>query len=307
MAVPLERITKFVQSVEPSATLDTTHYTFDNIVALYVTPDGSYQGLIAKAPLDENPVMKRAVSKEAEALLSFQSRSNDKSRYKVPNLIAYSHTMPLLVEQRLFGPTVLEKIKSDKIELSQAVNDMFSWTDYFHGAKERTSYTVSQTQSWKEFMERLKLDIARSASRDLINLGKAVEDYGIKQGSSDRAYLHGDNSPIHIFYEPSTQGQSDLYGIDFNGSRWGIADEDLGSLVSNTYFHFSDLLPQRQIVESLENALNRYAVDKNNAGFYIAKSFYDKARMADEPQKSRFLGIAMKSLANKFHSEYLLQ
>lgn len=289
-------ITEFVRTLEPRAALERAEYTLDNVVAFFT--GGTHGGLVAKSPKDGNAAARSAIEREAAALRSFPMSE----RYRAPELVAYSDSGPVIVERRIYGDTALQKAVTGHDVLPLTV-DMINWLEHYNGMPLASKYRLGQTESYRQFLRRLQSPVEEEANAVKKEMEKRVMALGDAEGFSPVGRLHGDASPIHFFYEkqPANPEVCVLYGIDFNGSSNGPLEEDIGLFLGNSYFAYANaLLDGGHIIDSLREALQETRTPSGLLEFYIAKSYYDKARAEKGGLRQRLLEASLNNLTHDF-------
>ncbi len=260
---------KFAQEVYPSSTRDAKKSNgLSQATIFYSTPGFRHRGIIVK----------KVTPKELEILEKASRRMTGTNR--IPEIIEVDRKELLVAQQRIYGPEMLSLLLRSPQEASVLVKDAAYWLKDFHGPADLSTYEIGQTLAYRKFMERLQAYRERfGKSDDFRNIHRLVEEkWKPKKFRSPMGVVHGDMSPIHLFYE-----DGNVYGIDFNASHNGATNEDPGMFIGNTEYHLRhNGLPQDRVNSYVQSFLDAYGTPLET-GFYLARSYFSKATMASRP------------------------
>ncbi len=242
-------------------------------VHFYSTSGFKYRGV----------VVEKVTPNELEVLQTVPDKMN--GMYRIPKVLLIDGDM--VVQQRLYGPSMLDMEITNPATIDRAMSDAAIWLRHFNNPNPRLqSYEIGSTNAYQNFMTELVADTERFGSNeDFVKIGRLLEGkWKHKTPMSKIGLVHGDMSPIHLFYETDGNGNEIVYGIDFNASHVGPVNEDPGKFLGNLAYHMACNGLNRYVEGSAEKFLGEYGTPIET-GFYVAGSFYSKARREGHPEK----------------------
>lgn len=254
-------------------------------VRFYTTPGFKHIGI----------VVKRVTPEEARVLRDAPTWMTGK--YRIPEVLALDRLGLLVAQQRVYGPDMLNVILRSPETAVPRMTDAAEWLKQFHGHARQDNYDLGSTQAYKKFIEKLVADTNRfGRNEDFVRIGQLLEEkWKYKRPKSAVGLVHGDMSPIHLFYEDGY-----VYGIDFNASHEGPTNEDPGMFIGNASYHLVTAgKPQAYINNAMGGFLDAYGVPIE-IGFYLASSYYNKARDEREKTPNGFLSASRRLLERPF-------
>jgi len=264
--------------------LDQIIQTYDNIIGLFRTPQLKYNGIVAKQALP-NSSSQRLLIKEAETIQKLQPIFEENEFYKIPELLRYDSSRHIIILQRLFGSTALDRVMKELHQANDTAQKISGWASYLHQHnREEREYSWNETEIFNRFTSVLAEDRTRfPEDQRLGEIERRIRTISDNKYKLASATIHGDLSPIHFYFEDNA-----VYGIDFNGSREGLILEDVASFISNSRFHLICAFgEQHEIVESFVEEFMKEYTQQNEplptAALNFTVALFDYLKSRDEP------------------------
>ncbi len=285
--------------------------TYDNTIRFFMTPEFKYKGVIVKCAIEYSEIARNLLQREAEFLENLQKLGFNQTTYKIPELIAYYPQEHSLIEQRGFEKTGLQLLTENSKNVEKVAKESANWYANLHNvnADEEFDIKIKDTPTFKELLANLIEDKSTMQSFPEYNkMKRLAKNQKTTEFDSVKTNLHGNPHLSHLYFE-----HDGVYGIDFNLSGVGYIHRELGNFISNTYYHITSKTGDEKLAERfIKDFVTQY--EKNTGmfigdelNFFIAKSFYDKARYAnvykrgkenDEEIRSQFLKEAVEKISD---------